>query len=119
MFGQKHVRTVGDRECLLVNGESVSPAHEALGYCVHTVTEGPLVSSPAGRVAVERIPYVVDQAVKALDGVRHLILVGAKAPVAFFAYPNKPASYPRRTARSMFWQRPKMISVTVLSVYPI
>jgi acetolactate synthase-1/2/3 large subunit len=45
----------------------------------------------AGRVAAERIPYVVDQAVKALDGVRHLILVGAKAPVAFFAYPNKPS----------------------------
>ncbi len=45
----------------------------------------------AGRVTVERIPYVVDQAVKVLDGIRHLILVGAKAPVAFFAYPDKPS----------------------------
>ena len=45
----------------------------------------------AGRVTVERIPYVVDQAVKVLEGIRHLILVGAKAPVAFFAYPNKPS----------------------------
>ena len=45
----------------------------------------------AGRVGIERIPYVVDEAVKVLDGIRHLILVGAKAPVAFFAYPDKPS----------------------------
>ena len=45
----------------------------------------------AGRVGIERIPYVVDEAVKVLDGIRHLILVGAKPPVAFFAYPDKPS----------------------------
>jgi acetolactate synthase I/II/III large subunit len=44
-----------------------------------------------GRVSVERIPYVVDQALKVLDGLKHVILVGAKMPVAFFAYPNKPS----------------------------
>jgi len=45
----------------------------------------------AGRVAVNRIPFVVDQALQVLHGVRHVILVGAKAPVAFFAYPGKPS----------------------------
>jgi acetolactate synthase I/II/III large subunit len=44
-----------------------------------------------GRVSVERIPYVVDQAVKVLAGLRHVILVGSKMPVAFFAYPDKPS----------------------------
>jgi acetolactate synthase-1/2/3 large subunit len=44
-----------------------------------------------GRVSVERIPYVVDQATKVLAGLRHVILVGAKMPVAFFAYPDKPS----------------------------
>src|SRR5437763_854093 len=44
-----------------------------------------------GRVSVERIPYVVDQALKVLDGLKHVILVGTKMPVAFFAYPNKPS----------------------------
>jgi acetolactate synthase-1/2/3 large subunit len=44
-----------------------------------------------GRVSVERIPYVVDQALKVLDGLKHIVLVGAKMPVAFFAYPNKPS----------------------------
>jgi len=45
----------------------------------------------AGRVAVDRLPYPVDQALKVLEGVRHIILVGAKDPVAFFAYPEKPS----------------------------
>jgi len=48
------------------------------------------VARGRGRVAVERVPYVVDQAVEALSGVRHLILVGARKPEAFFAYPGKP-----------------------------
>ncbi|MFX8743301.1 acetolactate synthase large subunit, partial [Acinetobacter baumannii] len=43
-----------------------------------------------GRHPVERVPYAIDQAVAALQGVRHLILVGAQAPVGFFAYPGKP-----------------------------
>ncbi len=45
----------------------------------------------AGRVEVERVPYPVDQALAALEDIEQLILVGAKAPVAFFAYPGKPS----------------------------
>jgi acetolactate synthase-1/2/3 large subunit len=45
----------------------------------------------AGRVPIERLPYPVDQALAVLKDVRHLILVGSKAPVAFFAYPDKPS----------------------------
>ena len=45
----------------------------------------------AGRVNVQRLPYPVDMGLKTLSGVRQLILVGAKAPVAFFAYPGKPS----------------------------
>ena len=46
----------------------------------------------AGRVAIDRVPYPVDQALAGFDGVEHLVLIGAKAPVAFFAYPGKPSS---------------------------
>lgn len=45
----------------------------------------------AGRVQVNRIPYVVEQALSVLEGYDTMILVGARAPVAFFAYPNKPS----------------------------
>lgn len=43
-----------------------------------------------GTVAVERIPFAVDQAVARLKSYDAAILVGCDAPVAFFAYPNKP-----------------------------
>jgi acetolactate synthase-1/2/3 large subunit len=45
----------------------------------------------AGRVAAERVPYPVDMAVETLRGVRHIVLAGARPPVAFFAYPDKPS----------------------------
>jgi acetolactate synthase I/II/III large subunit len=45
----------------------------------------------AGRVKVSRLPFDVDGAVKALAGVRRIVLVGAKTPVAFFAYPDTPS----------------------------
>lgn len=45
----------------------------------------------AGRVPIERIQYPVDIALKQLESVRQLVLLGAKVPVAFFAYPDKPS----------------------------
>jgi len=45
----------------------------------------------AGLVPVERVPYPVDQALERLKPLSQLILVGARAPVAFFAYPGKPS----------------------------
>jgi acetolactate synthase I/II/III large subunit len=45
----------------------------------------------AGRVPVERVPYPVPHALQVLKDVQRLILVGAKAPVAFFGYPNQPS----------------------------
>ena len=45
----------------------------------------------AGRVQVERIPYVVDKALAVLRAAGNLVLVGAREPVAFFAYPDKPS----------------------------
>ena len=45
----------------------------------------------AGRVHVSRLPYPVDQALETLKGTRQLVLAGARAPVAFFAYPGKPS----------------------------
>jgi acetolactate synthase I/II/III large subunit len=46
----------------------------------------------AGRPVVERLAYLAEFAQMQLEGLRHLVLVDAKAPVSFFAYPGK-ASY--------------------------
>ncbi|HEX8083793.1 MAG TPA: acetolactate synthase large subunit [Solirubrobacteraceae bacterium] len=43
----------------------------------------------AGLPHVERIAYLAELASVQLDGLKHLILVDAKAPVSFFAYPGK------------------------------
>jgi acetolactate synthase-1/2/3 large subunit len=45
----------------------------------------------AGRVMTQRVPYVVDSALALLQDLRHIVLVGAKPPVGFFAYPGKPS----------------------------
>ena len=44
----------------------------------------------AGRVNSVRIPYVVDKAVEVLKNFDTILIIGARRPVAFFAYPNKP-----------------------------
>lgn len=45
----------------------------------------------AGRPVVSRLGYFAELALRDLQGCKHLILVGTKAPVAFFAYPDKPS----------------------------
>jgi acetolactate synthase-1/2/3 large subunit len=54
-------------------------------------TFAPRLARGAGLVAVERIPYFAEQIVDFLKDVEQLILVGAKPPVSFFAYPGKPS----------------------------
>jgi acetolactate synthase-1/2/3 large subunit len=43
----------------------------------------------AGRPMVERLAYLAEFAAMQLAGLRHLVLVDAKSPVSFFAYPGK------------------------------
>ncbi len=45
----------------------------------------------AGRVSVGRVPYPIDQALDVLKPFKRIVLVGARAPIGFFAYPGKPA----------------------------
>ncbi|MFM7126803.1 MAG: acetolactate synthase large subunit [Actinomycetota bacterium] len=52
-------------------------------------TFAPRIERGAGRVIVERLPYFAEQLVETLADLDHLILVGAKPPVSFFAYPGR------------------------------
>ncbi|MEZ0367231.1 acetolactate synthase large subunit [Mycobacterium sp. pUA109] len=45
----------------------------------------------AGLPAVERLAYFPELATVQLSGIKHLVLAGARAPVSFFAYPDKPS----------------------------
>ena len=44
-----------------------------------------------GRVATERLAYFGEAATEQLAGTDLMVLVGTKAPVSFFAYPDKPS----------------------------
>jgi acetolactate synthase-1/2/3 large subunit len=46
----------------------------------------------AGVPNLERLGYLAEFAVAQLQGTRHLVLVDAKPPASFFAYPGKPSS---------------------------
>jgi acetolactate synthase I/II/III large subunit len=68
----------------------------------------------AGRVAVDRLPYPIDQALAALADIKHVILVGAKTPVAFFAYPNKPSLLTPEGCQTHILARPEEDAVHAL-----
>lgn len=88
----------GEPAMLLIGGAALmeGPLHVAAAIAKATGAKmlGPV--SPAriergqGRVPLMRVPYPVDMALESLAGMKHLILVGITAPVAFFAYPGKP-----------------------------
>jgi len=54
-------------------------------------TFAPRLSRGSGNVVIDRIPYFAEQIVETLAEVEQLVLVGAKPPVSFFAYPGKPS----------------------------
>jgi acetolactate synthase-1/2/3 large subunit len=65
-------------------------------------------------VPVDRIPYVVDRALEVLAGTRHVILVGAKPPTAFFAYPGKPSLLAPPDALTHVLARPEQDAIGAL-----
>jgi len=67
-------------------------------------TLAPRIQRGAGRVIVERIPYLAEDIVQFLESVELLVLVGAKPPVTFFAYPGKTS-----------WPTPEGCKIMVLS----
>ncbi len=90
---------LGGGQVLLVLGgsalgaEALADAHRiaaATGARLLTPVSNALVARGRGRHPIERVPYPIDAALKLLAGVRHVVLVGAPPPVAFFAYPGKP-----------------------------
>jgi len=88
----------GERTVVLVGGRVVADASllataaaaaAACGAQLLAETFPARMARGAGRVAVDRLSYLAEFAQMQLDGARHLVLVDARAPVSFFAYPDK------------------------------
>jgi acetolactate synthase I/II/III large subunit len=89
----------GEQTLLLLTGGALTEHGLALaaqiagktGCKVMGQTYNPRMARGRGRFAIDRIPYVIEQALPILKDFKHIILVEANDPVAFFAYPNKPS----------------------------
>src|SRR5207253_7966375 len=95
----KVLRGGGASTLLLMTGSALTEHGLALaaqiagktGCKVMGQTYNPRMARGRGRFAIDRIPYVIEQALPILKDFRHIVLVAANDPVAFFAYPNKPS----------------------------
>ena len=89
----------GEHTLLLISGSALTEQGLALaqrvagrtGCTVMGQTYHPRMARGRGRFSINRIPYVIEQALPILKDFRHIVLVEANDPVAFFAYPNKPS----------------------------
>jgi len=64
----------------------------ATGARVFADRSTPRLVSGRAHFAVPKVPYFPEDAIAALAGLRHLILVETQAPVSFFGYPDTPSS---------------------------
>jgi acetolactate synthase-1/2/3 large subunit len=74
------------------------------GALIACDTLAPRIQRGAGRVVAQRLPYWAEDILEFLQGVEQLILVGAKPPITFFAYPGKTS-----------WPTPKDCQIMVLT----
>ena len=94
-------KALADAECplLLLGGDAVREESLRLAGQIAAKTGAALLTEwsnarldrGAGRVSVNRIPFVVDKAVEMLRDYDTIVLVGSRPPVGFFAYPDKPS----------------------------
>src|SRR6201747_1630729 len=89
----------GSETLLLLTGSALTEQGLALaaqiagktGCKVLGQTYNPRMARGRGRFSIDRIPYVIEQALPILKDFKNIVLVEANDPVAFFAYPNKPS----------------------------
>jgi acetolactate synthase-1/2/3 large subunit len=82
---------VGGRACRAPALATIGAIAAACGARLLSETFVSRLQRGAGIVAPERIAYLGEMAAAQLEGLRHLVLIDAKSPVSFFAYPGKPS----------------------------
>ena len=95
----KILHSGGTQNLLLITGNALTERGLALaqqiagktGCKVMGQTYHPRMARGRGRFSIDRIPYVIEQALPLLKDFKNIILVEANDPIAFFAYPNKPS----------------------------
>jgi acetolactate synthase-1/2/3 large subunit len=89
----------GEKAALLLNGRGTREASLRVASSIGKKTGARVMCDTfparlergAGRPVVERLPYIPQMILSLIADVKHLILVGARAPVSFFAFPHAPS----------------------------
>lgn len=89
--GKNCMLMIGGREVDLQRGLVLSRVGRACGARVSTDTFPTRQARGAGSAVLERLPYLAELAIDHIKELDHLILIGAAAPVSFFAYPGVPS----------------------------
>ena len=66
---------------------------QASGAQIYTDTFFTRMPRGEGRCQIDRLAYFAEMGVEQIKDMEQLIMVGTKAPVAFFAYPGKPSEF--------------------------
>ncbi len=98
---EKSAAVLGGKTMLLLDGpvlasergiELAGRIAAQTGCQVYSTTFPARVESGAGRFPIKKMPYFPEQVLELMRGFDSLVLVGAQAPVSFFAYPELPSS---------------------------
>jgi acetolactate synthase-1/2/3 large subunit len=93
------LKTYGAQVVLLLGGRATTAADlraaaritAATGAKAFVETFPARLARGRGVPDIPRLGYLAEQAVEQLRGTTHLFLVGARSPVTFFAYPDRPS----------------------------
>ncbi len=102
----KLLRGGGSKVLLLLGGDATLEESQRLAWRIAAATGAKVmaefscarVARGQGRMQLERVPYGVAAAVKTLADFQTIVLVNAKPPVGFFAYPDLPSRLWREDA---------------------
>lgn len=117
------LRENGARTLILLGGSAALELPQALAWSIaqasgaHILLEGVCarVARGRGRPPLERVPYPVPVAVQRLSSYTQIVLVGARPPVGFFAYPGQPSLMARPDAVFHDIARPDQDAVEALA----
>ncbi len=112
----------GKQVLILLAGPALLAEAQPLAWRIAQATGAPLLADYVsahlargqGRLQIEKVPYGMDQAIEALRRFEHIILVNAKPPVGFFAYPGKPSTQYAPQAQLHVLSRPDQDPVAAL-----
>lgn len=105
--GGKCMIMIGGPEVSKSRGLKASRIAKACGAKINTDVFPTRQARGAGTAVIDRLPYLAEMAIDSIKELDHLILIGAKAPVSFFAYPNVPSSIAPESCEQLMLATPQ------------